>query len=155
MKRDRGHRGIGTKQMLAHKLGTPFLHKCALHFNMFTHSPTYPHTLSLSSSHPHTLSLSSSHPLTPPHTLSLSFSHPLTLLLTPSHPLTLLPHTLPFFTPTSSPSHMTAGVSTLDIRTRLRITEAELAIVQREVLDLLAERNALEASARQWEESWR
>ena len=50
---------------------------------------------------------------------------------------------------------MTAGVSTLDIRTRLRITEAELAIVQREVLDLLAERNALEASARQWEESWR
>ena len=145
MKRDRGHRGIGTKQMLAHKLGTPFLHKCALHLNMFTHSPTYPHTLSLSSSHPLTLLLTFSH----------SSSHPLTLLLTPSHPLTLLPHTLPFFTPTSSPSHMTAGVSTLDIRTRLRITEAELAIVQREVLDLLAERNALEASARQWEESWR
>ena len=66
------------------------------------------------------------------------------------------PHTLTLpLIPSPSPSHMTAGVSTLDIRTRLRITEAELAIVQREVLDLLAERNALEASARQWEESWR
>ena len=48
-----------------------------------------------------------------------------------------------------------AGISTLDIRTRLRITEAELAIVQREVSDLLAERNILEASARQFEDSWK
>lgn len=48
-----------------------------------------------------------------------------------------------------------SGVSTLDIRTRLRITEAELAIVQREVSDLLAERNTLEASARQFEDSWK
>lgn len=47
------------------------------------------------------------------------------------------------------------GVSTLDIRTRLRIAEAELAIVQREVSDLLVERNTLESSARQYEESWR
>ena len=38
----------------------------------------------------------------------------------------------------------TAGISTLDIRTRLRITEAELALVQREVSDLLVERNTLE-----------
>ena len=50
---------------------------------------------------------------------------------------------------------LVAGVSTLDIRTRLRITEAELAIVQREVSDLLAERNTLEASARQFEDSWK
>lgn len=48
-----------------------------------------------------------------------------------------------------------AGVSTLDIRTRLRITEAELAIVQREVSDLIAERNSHETSARQYEESWK
>ena len=50
---------------------------------------------------------------------------------------------------------LAAGISTLDIRTRLRITEAELAIVQREVSDLLAERNILEASARQFEDSWK
>lgn len=48
-----------------------------------------------------------------------------------------------------------AGISALDIRTRLRITEAELAIVQRELSDLLAERSLLEASSRQYEESWR
>ena len=48
-----------------------------------------------------------------------------------------------------------AGISTLDIRTRLRISEAELAIVQREVSDLLVERNTLETSARQYEDSWR
>lgn len=48
-----------------------------------------------------------------------------------------------------------AGVSTLDIRTRLRITEAELGIVQREYSDLLAEKNALESSLRQYEESWK
>ena len=48
-----------------------------------------------------------------------------------------------------------AGISALDIRTRLRITEAELAIVQRELSDLLAERTLLEASSRQYEESWR
>ncbi len=48
-----------------------------------------------------------------------------------------------------------AGISALDIRTRLRITEAELAIVQRELSDLQLERNLLEASSRQYEESWR
>ncbi|KAL5505117.1 hypothetical protein EMCRGX_G006498 [Ephydatia muelleri] len=47
------------------------------------------------------------------------------------------------------------GVSTLDIRTRLRITEAELAIVQREYSDVLAEKNVLETSLRQYEESWK
>lgn len=43
----------------------------------------------------------------------------------------------------------------MDIRTRLRITEAELAIVQREYSDLLAEKNVLEISVRQYEESWK
>ncbi|XP_064382376.1 uncharacterized protein LOC135331221 [Halichondria panicea] len=48
-----------------------------------------------------------------------------------------------------------SGISTLDIRTRLRITEAELALVQREVSDLLTERNNLESSSRKHEDSWR
>jgi len=48
-----------------------------------------------------------------------------------------------------------AGISALDIRTRLRITEAELAIVQREVVDLKAERSELETNSKQYEESWR
>lgn len=49
----------------------------------------------------------------------------------------------------------TAGVSALDIRTRLRIAEAELAIVQREVADLLMEKNTLENNAKLYEESWK
>lgn len=47
------------------------------------------------------------------------------------------------------------GISTLDIRTRLRISEAELAIVQREVADLLVEKDMLETNARMYEESWK
>ena len=41
-------------------------------------------------------------------------------------------------------SSVAGGISMLDISTRLRITEAELAIVRREVSELLAERNSLE-----------
>jgi hypothetical protein len=48
-----------------------------------------------------------------------------------------------------------SGLSTLDIRTRLRISEAELAIVQREVADLLTEKDTLETNARVFEESWK
>ena len=131
--------------MLADVFGRPFLYITFEHVltHEFSHIPSHPLTLL-----PHTLTPSHS-PSSHPHTLSLSF-------LTPSHSPSSYPP-LSFLTP-SHPHllrHMTAGVSTLDIRTRLRITEAELAIVQREVLDLLAERNSLEASARQWEESWR
>ena len=53
------------------------------------------------------------------------------------------------------PSLFSAGISTLDIRTRLRISEAELAIVQREVADLLTEKNTLETNAKGYEESWK
>ena len=53
------------------------------------------------------------------------------------------------------PSLFSAGISTLDIRTRLRISEAELAIVQREVADLLTEKNTLETNAKRYEESWK
>ncbi|CAI8046668.1 hypothetical protein GBAR_LOCUS25806 [Geodia barretti] len=48
-----------------------------------------------------------------------------------------------------------AGISTLDIRTRLRISEAELAIVQREVADLISEKDQLESNARLYEDSWK
>ena len=43
----------------------------------------------------------------------------------------------------------------LDISTRLRITEAELAIVRREVSELLAEKNALAMQCHRHEESWK
>ena len=43
----------------------------------------------------------------------------------------------------------------LDISTRLRITEAELNIVRREVSELLAERNTLEVQFRRHRESWK
>ncbi|CAI8046665.1 hypothetical protein GBAR_LOCUS25806 [Geodia barretti] len=49
----------------------------------------------------------------------------------------------------------TSGISTLDIRTRLRISEAELAIVQREVADLISEKDQLESNARLYEDSWK
>ena len=50
---------------------------------------------------------------------------------------------------------VSAGISALDIRTRLRITEAELAIVQREVVDLKTERKEMLVNSKQFEESWR
>lgn len=43
----------------------------------------------------------------------------------------------------------------LDISTRLRITEAELNIVRREVSELLSERNTLEVQCRRHRESWK
>ena len=43
----------------------------------------------------------------------------------------------------------------LDISTRLRIAEAELAIVKREVSELVAERNTLESQCRCYQESWK
>ena len=84
------------------------------------------------------------------------------LLSLHSFPFSLLPPSLPFPPlvplplplPTSLPPLPSAGVSTLDIRTRLRISEAELAIVQREVADLHAEKDTLETNARLYEESW-
>ena len=92
-----------------------------------THSHIHTHIHACSHTHVHTHSLTHTHTHTHTHILSLSHTH----------------------------THTPAGISTLDIRTRLRITEAELAIVQREVSDLLAERNILEASARQFEDSWK
>ena len=43
----------------------------------------------------------------------------------------------------------------LDISTRLRITEAELAIVRNEVSELVAEKNALEVQCKKHENSWK
>ena len=62
---------------------------------------------------------------------------------------------IPSLSPSLLSLSLSAGVSTLDIRTRLRISEAELAIVQREVADLLTEKDQLEASARLYEDSWK
>ena len=93
----------------------------------------------------------------PPFPPSPSFLQP----FPPPSPSSLLSH-LPLLSPTSLPSlppSLTlcpaAGISTLDIRTRLRIAEAELAIVQREVADLLTEKSTLETNARMYEESWK
>ena len=47
------------------------------------------------------------------------------------------------------------GSSMLDISTRLRITEAELAIVRNEVSELVAEKATLEAKCREHENSWK
>ena len=43
----------------------------------------------------------------------------------------------------------------LDISTRLRIAEAELAIVRNEVSELVAEKNTLEAQCKKNENSWK
>ncbi len=48
-----------------------------------------------------------------------------------------------------------AGVSMLDISTRLRIAEAELAIVRNEVSELVAEKNTLEMQSKKHENSWK
>lgn len=43
----------------------------------------------------------------------------------------------------------------MDISTKLRITEAELAIVRNEVSELVAEKNALEVKCKKHENSWK
>ena len=97
-------------------------------------------------------------PLLPP---SLPSLPSLSLPSIPSVPLPFLPRFPPLCSIVTSitlsplPPLPAAGLSTLDIRTRLRISEAELAIVQREVADLLAEKDTLETNARVFEESWK
>ena len=107
-----------------------FINFCGVYFSLFC--AYYTHTMS------HficILSLPLPLPLPPPPPPPLSLS--VSLSLPP--PLSLL----------------LAGISTLDIRTRLRISEAELAIVQREVADLVTEKDQWEACARRYEDSWK
>ena len=116
------------------------------------------HLTGLSATHFNLLPLPLPPPFVPPpFPPSPSFLQP----FPPPSPSSPLSH-LPLLSPTSLPSlppsltlYPAAGISTLDIRTRLRIAEAELAIVQREVADLLTEKSTLETNARMYEESWK